>query len=491
LAIDLQDYRYNYYAPVVFTSPRKYYLADKKSLREVVSQIVSHAPRQEEYKTLEKYHRNITKINTRVFDDDTKPNNRIGHPFAEVIVNTATSYFTGEPIQVLFDNKDREKDLKRIHYFNDVDDVNSELDRLSNLYGHAYEFHWREKVQGKPLPRFIPLSPLNCIVFHSMEIDEKPIAAVVWSERVDEATKIKHFSVTLYDEVTATKFSFTLNGASEADIGPGVDEAHGVGYLPVIEYLNNEDRASSFEKVIPLIDSYNVAISDTINDVEYWADSYMVLTNMTGTDSEDIARMKANRVMLIDGDGKAEFLQKNTNDRHLENIKNRLTQDIHKFAQVPNLHDEQFATNLSGVAIRMKIKDLEDKTSAKERKFEKSLRKRYEIIFNFLDKVSLDKTDDFVTFVFTRNIPTNLVEIAEMVSKAPEGLFSYKTLRTMFPMVRYVEAEEVKQIEKEAEEKMSAEAGANPFKANPLQPPQGKEVAQPPKPTEKTPPPTK
>lgn len=474
-------FRAEFYEPVVFSAPRKNYIKDVSDLTQIASDIIGFSQRQGEYRILENYYKNITKINTRLFTDNTKPNNKIGHPFAEIIVNTATSYFSGEPFQVIPDNKSRETDLEFIHKVNDADDVNSELDRLTNIYGHAFEIHWVEKIDGKATSRFKQLDPKNTMIFHSMELDEEPIGAVVWLKRKDKVTNREFYDCTVYTKDTATKFTFSPTLDSKIEITESYEpEPHLVGYLPVIEFLNNEDRSSSFEKVLGLIDAYNIAVSDTINDIEYWADSYLLLKDMSGTDSNDVAEAKRNRVFLVEGTGSAEFLNKNTNDKHLENIKDRLTSDIHKFAQVPNMHDEQFATNLSGTAIRMKIKDLEDKTSGKERKFDKALKRRYEIIFNLLDTKTLSKTDDFVEIIYTRNIPQNLIEIAELVAKVPEGLWSMKTLRTLFPF-RYNEEEEAKQIKKEQEEKVESEMGANPFTAPEAPPVEKPSVDEPPK----------
>ncbi|WDS60576.1 hypothetical protein BC6_00061 [Bacillus phage BC-6] len=488
--LQLDQARALYYTPVELTAPRKYYIEDPTSLKEVALHIIGFNQRQGEYDLLENYYRNITKINSRMASDASKPNNRIGHPFAKIIVKNATSYFTGEPIKVKPHKESRQKDLDRIDIENDTNEVNSELDRLSNLYGHAFEIHWRDTIDGKVTPRFKALSPKNCMIFHSMELDEKPIGAVVFTKKKDAVTKADHYSATVYTETTSQKFTFSPTKDSVENITEQPPIPHNVGFLPVIEYLNNEERESSFESVIPLIDSYNSVVSDTINESEYWADSFLVLTDMSGTDSTDIARMKRDRVLLVDGTGKAEFLNKQTNDKHIENIKDRLTSDIHKFSQIPNLHDEQFAANLSGTAIRMKIISLEEKTSEKETKFTKGLRRRYEIIFTALDKSSLEKTTDFVTFQYTRNLPLNLIEIADMVAKAPEGLWSKKTLRTLYP-IEYNEKDEAEQIKKEAEESANAMATADPFKVDPKEHPLGSnqgesgmgkpKVAEPPK----------
>ncbi|WKV24099.1 hypothetical protein PSYJYH_000064 [Bacillus phage PSYJ-YH] len=469
-----------FYAPHILDAPRKYYLKDPKSLKDIALNILAHNQRRGEYDLLENYYNNRTKINNRIFEDTTKPNNRIGFPFAEIITKEATSYFTGNPIQVVPHKESRKKDLLEIDILNDTDDVNNDLDRMSNIYGHAFEIHWREELPSGTFPRFKALSPKNCMIFHSMELDERPNGAVLWKMLTDAVTKETTYQCTAYTETDYVSFSFQPTKDTTEITSKEEWKPHKVGFLPVIEYVNNADRSSSYEKVLGLIDSYNTVNSDTFNDVEYWADSYLVLTELSGTDKHTLAEMRRNRVMLVDGTGKAEFLNKNTNDKHLENIKDRLTRDIHKFSQVPNLSDEAFATNLSGTAIRMKIKSLEDKVSEKEKKFSKSLRKRYEIIFSLLDRKAITKTSDFVSFIYKRNIPTNLIEISEMMSKTPEGVWSKKTMREQFPIV-YNEEDEVKQLKKEAEEQTESEMGANPFQVNPAQPKPMEE--QPPKPS--------
>jgi hypothetical protein len=45
---------------------------------------------------------------------------------------------------------------------------------------------------------------------------------------------------------------------------------------------------------------------------------------MNGTEPEDIAAMKEQRVLLMETDAKAEWLVKQINDTYVENLKNRL-----------------------------------------------------------------------------------------------------------------------------------------------------------------------
>ncbi len=98
-----------------------------------------------------------------------------------------------------------------------------------------------------------------------------------------------------------------------------------------------------FEAVISEIDAYDKLESDSLNEMEYFSDCYLALYGMTGTESDDIASMKQNRVLLLDTDARAEWLTKNINDNYLENEKNRLDKNIHKFSYCPPMTDEDFS----------------------------------------------------------------------------------------------------------------------------------------------------
>lgn len=463
---------YNHIVMPALHHRKKQYLESVTDIPKIIEVVRSQSIIKGDYAFLRRYYEGIHDINIRGFEDPYKPNNRVAHNFPKIIVDTASSYFTGKPATVQCSNPKAEKELLKVNRYNQVDDVNYELDKISNMFGHAYEIHWIDKHKDKTVHRFKYVSPENAVMFFSPDMHEEPIAFVIWKEFEDSVTKLKYFDIQLYDDTNATEIRVDRN-TSEFTIGKS--DPHKMPFLPAIEFLNNEERKSSFETVIPLIDAYNKVVSDTVNDVEYWADSYLLLRDMSGTDSEDVAEMKKQRVMLVDGSGDASFLTKQTNDRHLENIKDRLTQDIHKFSQVPNLHDEQFASNLSGVAIKWKMKDLEDKTAQKERKFTKAMEKRHELILGTAKFLSVSEElfteDDIIDITFIRNIPANIIELAELAAKIPPNLFSNETLRAQFP-IKYNEEQEKKRIEDEQKSKVNAEMGSNPFLTKKEGPPQ-------------------
>jgi len=231
---------------------------------------------------------------------------------------------------------------------------------------------------------------------------------------------------------------------------------HYFGMVPIAIYKNNEEQLGDFETVISLIDAYDVMESDTVNDFDYFVDAYLALYGFTA-DPEDIAKMKENRVLLMDEGTSAEWLIKNANDTTTENMKVRLDKDIHKFAHCPDMSDENFAGNSSGVAIQFKTLGTENLVSIKERKFKKGLQQRFELIAQIQGLMGASFDWRAIDIVFRRNIPTNLSELAQMVSSL-DGIVSNKTLLAQVPFVEDVKAEQEQLASEQEKSKMN-----NPF----------------------------
>ena len=210
-------------------------------------------------------------------------------------------------------------------------------------FGHGFEVFWYDNLTSEL--RFKQVSPEHMIMCYSPDIDEVEQCAIYYRPFKDAVTQEVHYKITVYTNT----FTYEFTGSLTGQITPiGEPQEHFFGRVPVVEYIANEDRLGDFEPVLSLVDAYNVACADSVNDINYLNDAYLLLKNLSTTESDEINEMKNNRVMLVDGDGDASWLVKNINDLHIENIKKRLVEDIHKFSMTPNISDEKFASNLSG-----------------------------------------------------------------------------------------------------------------------------------------------
>jgi phage portal protein, SPP1 gp6-like len=161
--------------------------------------------------------------------------------------------------------------------------------------------------------------------------------------------------------------------------------------------------------------------------------------------------MKKNRMLFFPDGGDAKFLIKEINDSATENYKKRLNNDIHKFSMTPDLADEKFAGNLSGIAIKFKTIPLEENATEKENKFRVGLRKRCELITYMLNtKKNKDYNYLDITEEFTRNLPVNEMEITNMILSL-SNVVSRRTLLELLPQINNVD-EELKRLEEEKDE---------------------------------------
>lgn len=367
------------------------------------------------------------------------PNNKIVANFPRYITNTATGFFIGQPVAYKATvGKDRELEtLLEIFRYNDEAAHNVNLATEFSICGEAYEIIYTDT---DAQIRFCQVPAEEMIFICDSTLEENPICAIrrykIYS--LDGVNYDEYVDV--YDDSKISRYSY--DGASLRLID---EQIHYFNDVPVVEYLNNKERKGDFEDIISLVDAYNMAQSLTLDDLTDFTDAFLILRNFLGTDEEDVKKMRRDKLLLLDNDGDASWLIKNINDTYVENVKTRLQNDIHKFSHVPDLSDENFAGNASGVAIKYKLIGLEQIRSRKEREFKKSLQRRIEIIANILklqNKAAIDFRD--ITMSFTANIPANVLEQAQIVNQL-DGLISKETLIGLLPFIDEP-AQEIKRL---------------------------------------------
>lgn len=400
-------------------------------------------------KKLKDYYMNKTAILRRPCVDPSKPNNKVVHPYAQYITDTLTGYFVGEPITYSA-NEDIDN-LKMIYEYNDEQDENMTLAKDCSIYGKAFEYVYIDK-DGNV--RFVAMDPRQIIPVYQNTLDSDLIGVIRFYPYRDVVFGIDKIIIEVYDEKEMRKYETSDAVADFTYVGAW---PHAFNSVPFVEYKNNDDCYGDFEGVISLIDAYDTLVSDDLNDFEYFVDAYLALYGYTA-EPEDIAQMKAQRVLLMDNDSKAEWLVKQGDSTGVETTKQRLEHDIHKFSKTPDSNDTNFGANVSGVAMRYKLLGTENLGSIKERKFKKGLQRRLELIAYILRVLSRPSFDWLgVDINFTRNLPVNEDDVSAMI-KNLNGIVSKKTLVSQLPFVEDPE-QEMRQLD--------AELKSSIFYANP------------------------
>lgn len=381
---------------------------------------------------------------------------RIANSYAKLIVETQVSYITDKPIetQLINENPAFKQFLDDINIQNDIDTHNKDLLIDMSVYGRAYEHIYRTEDGDR-----IGLSDVfNTFIIYDLTIEKKPIAAVryiLFNVTNENNETVKHVSVELYTNESIYTFdSVPFNYDLELTIKKNKDKTpnpilNSYGKVPIIEYRNSNRGLGDFEDVIDLIDVYDSVNSDTANYSNDTPDAMYQITGRMADSSMNSGQLKslknANMSYLktgLDADGKeyslkGEYVNPTYDVNGIEAFKNRIVSEIHKQSNTPDLSDEHFGGNQSGVAMIFKFSGMDQSASLKMSSFKTSAKKRYEIIKrikNNVDSVNLDFNMNEINFHFVKNIPLNKAEMLKSAVDAKIKL-SNETLIEYLPFI--------------------------------------------------------
>ena len=394
---------------------------------------------------LQQYYENDTAILSRASISDGKINNKLANAYSGYITDMATGYFIGKPVTYSATNNDFMKEIQDLLDYTDEQEHNLEVAKQTSIKGRCFEIVYLDAKDfdknKRPRLRVAKVQAEQMLCVYDYALSPEIRFAIRWYDYETGEKKIRKIEV-----YTASEIRYYTKNGSSLLLEDTVQ--HFFGMVPVIEFWNNEEKQGDFEKVITLIDAYDKSGSDSMNNLEYFANCYMYLVGMDETDESDIEKMRKLRVLLLKEKGEAGFLQKQSNFEETKYISERLDNDIHKFSMVPNLSDENFAGNSSGIAMLYKLLGLEQLAVKKERKFKKSLQRRLEIICRYLNFLGNNYDWRDIDIKFQRNLPVNDKENVEIVTML-QNIVSKQTALSHLKIIDNVQTE----LEKIEEEK--------------------------------------
>jgi len=421
----------------------------------------------ERLSTLYEYYSGDHAINDRVRTTGL-PNNLLVHAYPQYIVTMTSGYLIGDPVQYTDGKQEAPlQALQEAYDAADVQSVDAELALGQAIFGRGVELLY---VNQNAMPRATAIDPQHAFVVYDDTAEALPLFGVHRLMGIDVLGFPYVRGITVYTDKEIIEYEATTQTVSVV-LGQAGNELtrvpHQFGHVPVIEYWNNSVTTGDFEQVTTLIDAYDILQSDRINDKDQFANALLVLTGVVGFDAAATTdtRTPAQRLReegtltLPDVGAKAEYLIKQLNEADTDILRAALRADIHKFACVPDLSDEKFAGNASGVAMKYKLFGLEQLTKIKERWFREGLRWRLRMVANFLSVKGFPKLDaDKVQMTFRRSLPVNEMEIAQMVSLL-KGIVADSDLLAQIPFIEDVQAAQ-DALDKQKQEGIAAQAAA-------------------------------
>lgn len=367
------------------------------------------------------------------------PNNRLCHGFGRYIVTVSASYLAGGGVTYHSTREGGDPALDgvmRAYKMNSMDSVDMELARHASLYGKGVELIYADE---NTCIRSCALDPRSAFVVYDDTVAHRPLFGVNLYPVQGESGVCVGWAADVYTRQECLHFQHADVGRLMLE-GPRRTEKHYFGQVPMIEYWNSDEEESDLENVRTLIEAYDVLESDRVNDREQQVDALLLLYGAQ-LSVDDRGRTPAQQLRqdkllyLPDRDAGAEYLCPGQTGADAESLRLALERDIHKFSMVPDLSDEHFAGNVSGVAIKYKLLGLEQLTRMKERYFREALRERLRIYAHFLAVKGAREMDAAqVNMVFRRTLPVDMLETAQMV-KTLSGMVEKDVLVSQLPFV--------------------------------------------------------
>lgn len=360
--------------------------------------------------------------------DTGKPCNKVMTNYCHSIVQTYNGYLTG--IDIAYNSENDFDEVQDVLNYNDVHSVDAELLKHALIAGVAYEIGYIDE-DGKH--RFKVLDSRNVIPVYDNTLNQELKYVIRFYQ--DSLVDKDEYTVEVYDYRTVKKYRSTMGFSSFSllEITP-----HFFNQVPIVVFQLNNDIESIFEQVITLQDAYNELQSGEVDSWDAFADAYLIFRGVQAS-QDDLEAAKQSRAFMIDNDADIDYLTKNINDTQIQNMLIDINNNIHKIANCPDFSQESFGS-ASGISLRYRLLGFENVSANIEANMRKALQKRIELICAILKIKGNETLWRDVKIQFTRNLPINIEETANIVNSL-RGIVSDETLITLLPFINDPEAE--------------------------------------------------
>ncbi|WP_349584797.1 phage portal protein [Leuconostoc citreum] len=399
-------------------------------------------------------------LNTTIYNresrrEENKADYRRAHNFGKIIAQFVAGYTTSVPVKYAIEDDKQQEQVDEFNTYNDVVSLDNELMYDVAKYGRAFELQYRTGKERQQSNNVKLSNVFETFVIYDNTIERNPIAAVRIVQVQDiSGSGEEQYTVNLYTDSKIVTFKNITRAIGQLQVID--DTPHFYNAVPIVEYNSNRYRTGWYEDVISLIDAYDAVNSDTSNYMTDVVNSLLVISGdfqaPIGKDGKSgvnqlINNVKKYGVLALqsgtDPQGNstsidAKYINPEFNSTASENYQQRLYKDIFMMSNVPNLSDESFSGNSSGVAMRYKIFGFEQAIAQTINSFKRSLGKRYEL----LGHITANLKGGLVEFgnvkvTFTPNLPYAISEEVAMLMSAGVPL----SRKTMYNQTHFTDAD--------------------------------------------------
>lgn len=349
------------------------------------------------------YNYYIGKTDTRFMyqEIEGRSNDIVTTNYVKKFITEHVAFGVGNPISYTH-RKEDEMCIEDIEYNTQIQksSLDSQLYKNMLIFGKSYEvaYIYEDEI------RFKVTTPLNSVAYTNND-DQVEMFIYFFKKELDE---------TIYLDVYCDEgiYHFTENFVEVEEFTPSY-----LGVPVSIVALDEEEYETIFNDIKNLQDGFEKAISNWLNNDNDFRDSYFFTKNVT-VDDNFADKMKDLRIIELAGDNAdAGFLIKNADADYTNRLIDVLEDKIYQISQSIN-SNENMQSNLSSVAILSRIINLRNKINLEQKCLADGIRNRLKILFKYLN-LAYDKNYNYrdVVINFTMNVPSNDLEIAQIISQ--------------------------------------------------------------------------
>lgn len=138
----------------------------------------------------------------------------------------------------------------------------------------------RKERYGISAVEILRLNPKTAFIVKHNGMRKEKLIGASYVETKDRVIKMGAYTKDAFYELEKDKAGFEIKSITPTRIG-----------IPIVEYVNNEERMGSFERTIPLLDALNEATSDRLNGLAQHIQSVLWLNNVE-LDDKQAAELK-------------------------------------------------------------------------------------------------------------------------------------------------------------------------------------------------------
>jgi SPP1 family phage portal protein len=385
-------------------------------------------PKLQRYKN---YYDGIQAILNKSYSDETKPCNHTVINYCKNIVDSYCGYIA-TPGHISYRSQDDIEDVMSILKYNDYQAQDSDFLLDALIYGVACELMY---IDNSGHTRFRLINPTNCFGVYDDSLTGD-LMYFIRMYKVNDWDNSDTYNVDVYSDFDIKHYKMSGTNGYLQYIG---EEPHYFSQCPA-NIFTLPDEKNIFDCVIDLQDAANELLSSEIDDYSAFCDAYLALVGVDA-DTDDIAAMKENRVLVLPEGADARWITKSANDAQVENILKRVHEAIYRIAACPDFSSESFVGGVSsGIAIQYRLTGMETRAGKIEALMKKALQRRIEIICGIASLKLGEEVFREIDIDFKRNIPEDTTSTINMINSL-KGTVSDATLLSQLDFIPDVNAE--------------------------------------------------